>query len=425
MDISFVQMKPVPVKWRKTMTRTDSKGYQLHRGESQRKSDGRYCYSYTDRYGKRRYTYAKTLVKLREKEKEIRRDYEDGIDAEKAKTIEVNHMIERYLRNKPDLKETTKGTYRFLYLHHIHDSIGKRKISDVKYSDIKGFYYSLIIEKELSATTVDHINTLLHPAFQMAVRDELIRLNPTDGVMKEIKGSKYWVENKRKALTIDEQTRFMDFVRENREYTGWCPIITVLLGTGLRIGELLGLVWSDINFEERTLSVTRTMNDSPDGDGICKKRIQTPKTKASIRDIPMISEVNDAFLREYELQKCLGFCEEEIDGVSGFIFSNSAHMVYTDSAINRALHQIVDDYNEQETENAKKENRDPLFLPYFSCHILRHTFCSRLCESEPNPKIAQEIMGHSDIQTTLNIYAGIDKSVKKKSVFNLDGKIIF
>ena len=103
----------------------------------------------------------------------------------------------------------------------------------------------------------------------------------------------------------------------------------------------------------------------------------------------------------------------------------SAHMVYTDSAINRALHQIVDDYNEQETENAKKENRDPLFLPYFSCHILRHTFCSRLCESEPNPKIAQEIMGHSDIQTTLNIYADIDKSVKKKSVFNLDGKIIF
>ena len=100
------------------MTRTDTKGYQLRRGESQRKSDGRYCYSYTDRYGKRHYTYAKSLVKLREKEKEIRRDYEDGIDAEKAKSIEVNHMIERYLRNKPDLKETTKGTYRYVPAPH-------------------------------------------------------------------------------------------------------------------------------------------------------------------------------------------------------------------------------------------------------------------------------------------------------------------
>jgi len=406
------------------MTRTDTKGYQLRRGESQRKSDGRYCYSYTDRYGKRHYTYDKSLVKLREKEKEIRRDYEDGIDAEKAKSIEVNHMIERYLRNKPDLKETTKGTYRYLYLHHIHDTFGKRKIADVKYSDIKGFYYKLIIEKELSATTVDHINTLLHPAFQMAVRDELIRSNPTDGVMKEIKGSKFWEVEKRRALTITEQTNLMKFVRSNREYTGWLPIITVLLGTGLRVGEMLGLIWSDLDFENKTLSVTRTMNDRPDGEGICKKRIQTPKTKASIREIPMVSEVIDAFLTEYELQKCIGFCEEEIDGVSDFVFSNSAHMVYTDGAINRAFRQIVDDFNDQEKMLAKQEHRDPELLPYFSCHILRHTFCSRLCENEPNPKIAQEIMGHSDIQTTLNIYAEVDKSVKKKAMLQLEGKIV-
>lgn len=406
------------------MTRTDTKGYQLRRGESQRKSDGRYCHSYTDRYGKRHYTYAKSLVKLREKEKEIRRDYEDGIDAEKAKSIEVNHMIERYLRNKPDLKETTKGTYRYMYLHHIHDTFGKRKIADVKYSDIKGFYYKLIIEKGLSATTVDHINTLLHPAFQMAVRDELIRSNPTDGVMKEIKGSKFWEVEKRRALTITEQTNLMKFVRSNREYTGWLPIITVLLGTGLRVGEMLGLIWSDLDFENKTLSVTRTMNDRPDGEGICKKRIQTPKTKASIREIPMVSEVIDAFLTEYELQKCIGFCEEEIDGVSDFVFSNSAHMVYTDGAINRAFRQIVDDFNDQEKMLAKQEHRDPELLPYFSCHILRHTFCSRLCENEPNPKIAQEIMGHSDIQTTLNIYAEVDKSVKKKAMLQLEGKIV-
>ena len=406
------------------MTRTDSKGYQLRRGESQRKSDGRYSYNYTDRYGKRHYLYAKSLVKLREKEKEIRRDYEDGIDSEKAKTIEVNHMIERYLRNKPELKETTKGTYRFLYLHHIHDTFGKRKIADVKYSDIKGFYYKLIIEKGLSATTVDHVNTLLHPAFQMAVRDELLRTNPTDGVMKEIKGSKYWVVEKRKALTIKEQTNLMKFVRSNREYTGWLPIITILLGTGLRVGELLGLVWSDLDFENKTLSVTRTMNDRPDGEGICKKRIQTPKTKASIRDIPMVTEVIDAFLTEYELQKCIGFCEEEIDGVSNFVFSNSAHMVYTDGAINRAFRQIVDDYNDMEKVLSKQEKREQEFLPYFSCHILRHTFCSRLCENEPNPKIAQVIMGHEDIQTTLNIYAEVDQSVQQKAMLQLEGKII-
>ena len=97
-----------------------------------------------------------------------------------------------------------------------------------------------------------------------------IRINPTDGVMREIKSSKFWVVEKRKALTIKEQTNLMSFIRSHREYTGWLPIITILLGTGLRIGEMLGLVWSDIDFEAKTVSVTRTMNDRPDGEGICK-----------------------------------------------------------------------------------------------------------------------------------------------------------
>ena len=406
------------------MTKTDSKGYQLRRGESQRKGDGRYCYNYTDRYGKRHYVYAKTLTKLREKEKQIRRDYEDGLDPDKAKMIEVNHMVERYLRNKPDLKDTTKGTYVYLYNHRIKNTIGKRKISDIKYSDIKGFYYKMIIEDGLSGTTVDHVNTLLHPAFQMAVRDGLLRLNPTDGVMNELKRSKYWVVNRRKALTRDEQKRLMDFIRGDRKYTGWLPIITILLGTGVRIGEALGILWSDIDFEKRILTISRTMNDRPDGEGKCRKRIQSTKTTAGNRDIPLVSEVVDAFLTEYEIQKSLGFCEEEIDGLSGFVFSNSEHNVYTEGAVNRALHQITDDYNELEKARAKEEKREPQFLPSFSCHVLRHTFCSRLCENEPNPKIAMVIMGHSDIQTTLNIYAEIDKSVQQQEGLKLEGKII-
>lgn len=141
--------------------------------------------------------YTKTLVDLRKREQEIKKDYADGLDTDKAKSIEVNHMIERYLDNKPELKDTTKGTYMYLYNHLIKDSIGKRKIADVRYSDIKGYYFKLIIEEELSGTTVDHVNTLLQPAFQMAVRDGLLRLNHTEGVMREIKKSKYWVENKR------------------------------------------------------------------------------------------------------------------------------------------------------------------------------------------------------------------------------------
>ena len=123
-------------------------------------------------------------------------------------------------------------------------------------------------------------------------------------------------------------------------------------------GEALGILWSDIDFEKRILTISITMNDRPDGEGKCRKRIQSTKTTAGNRDIPLVSEVIDAFLTEYEIQKSLGVCEEEIDGLSGFVFSNSEHNVYTEGAVNRALHQITDDYNELEVIRAKAGGED-------------------------------------------------------------------
>ena len=81
-------------------------------------------------------------------------------------------------------------------------------------------------------------------------------------------------------------------------------------------------------------------------------------------------------------------------------------------------------YNKEETENAKKERRDPVLLPDFSCHHLRHTFCTRFCENETNLKVIQEIMGHKDIQTTMDIYAEATEEKKQEVVNSLQGKII-
>ena len=105
------------------MARKDSKGYQLRTGESQRK-DGKYCYAYTDRLGKRHYIYSKTLVELREKERQLQRDYEDGLDPAKAKTITVNDMVQRYLDNKNNLATNTKGVYVYLFDHIIKKDFG-------------------------------------------------------------------------------------------------------------------------------------------------------------------------------------------------------------------------------------------------------------------------------------------------------------
>lgn len=109
---------------------------------------------------------------------------------------------------------------------------------------------------------------------------------------------------------------------------------------------------------------------------------------------------------------------------SGFVFSTGEGNVYTPESVNRAIKRIYEDYNKKEEETAKKENREPLLLPHFSCHHLRHTFCTRLCENESNLKVIQSVMGHSDIQTTMDIYAECTAEKKQEVFATLNGKIM-
>ena len=81
-------------------------------------------------------------------------------------------------------------------------------------------------------------------------------------------------------------------------------------------------------------------------------------------------------------------------------------------------------FTKEEIEKAEKEDREPLIIPHFSAHHLRHTFCTRLCENESNLKVIQSIMGHSDITTTMDIYAEATQEKKQEIVANLQGKII-
>ena len=403
-------------------TRKDSRGYLLWRGECQR-SDGRYSYSYTNRKGERHCIYAKSLVDLRKREQQIRRDIEDGIDPWEAERMTVNQIYDTYISQKYNLKETTKTAYNYTYNHYVRESFGTRKLVKVRYTDVKRFYYSLISEKGLSPAVVDNVHTLLHPSFQMAVRDGYIRVNPTEGALGEMKKSYMWVVKKRRALTIPEQKAFMNYLFSNHAYQGWKPVITVLIGTGMRIGECLGLRWSDLDFKKRFISVNHNLVymrlDDEDGN----LHINTPKTSAGERSIPMIEQVYDAFREEYEIQQITGFCTQEIDGYSGFIFTNSSGSITLPSAVNCAIRKIVADYNAEEKEKAQAEKREPFFLPDISAHHLRHTFCTRLCENETNIKVIQSIMGHKDIQTTLDIYADCTEEKKKEVVSNMENKI--
>lgn len=178
-----------------------------------------------------------------------------------------------------------------------------------------------------------------------------------------------------------------------------------------------------MDFENRSISVNHNLvHRRYDEEGGCF-HISTPKTEAGVRTIPMIQEVYDAFLEEYQIQQITGFCTQEIEGYSGFVFASSDGTVTIPSEVNRMIHTVTAEYNKEETANAKKERREPLLLPDFSAHHLRHTFCTRLCENETNLKVIQSIMGHKDIQTTMDIYADCTDEKKKEVLSNMEDKI--
>ena len=391
--------------------RKDNKNRVLKEGESQRK-DGTYDYRWRTAGGKRHSIYVKTLAELREKEEQLQRDKSEGIRTD-AKNVTVNDIYEMWINLKKGLKDNTFQNYQYMYKMFVYPNLGQLKVVKLKRSDVRRFYNMLADERNLKVSTIDSIHTVLHQVLELAVEDDYLRKNPASNVLKELKQAHNFDTEKRKALTMQEQELFLQFLENSRQYRHWKPIFEVMLGTGMRVGEIIGLRWEDIDLDENTISVNHTLvyyNHAKNG---CYFNINTPKTKSSNRIIPMIDSVKQAFLEEKEYQEMVGItCQAVIDGYTNFIFVNRFGNPQNQSTLNKALRRIVRDCNDEILEKSKKAN--PVLLPRFSCHSLRHTFTTRLCETGVNVKVIQDVLGHSDISTTMNIYADATKDLKDK-----------
>lgn len=279
----------------------------------------------------------------------------------------------------------------------------------------------MVTNKGLQINTLESINTVLRPTFQLAVRDDILRKNPVDGAYTEVKKRNGGTKKTRRALTVEQQRAFIEYVAKNPFFYHWYPFFVFLLGTGCRIGEAIGIRWDDVDMKKRTISINHSLTyyvrreDSTK----CEFRVSEPKTAAGVRTIPMMKPVFEALKSEYERQEEEGFCIANIDGMTNFIFTNRFGNPHNPQAVNRAIKRIVDAHNAEEEVAAKKEKREPVMIPRFSCHIFRHTFASRFCENETNVKVIQEVMGHADVSTTMNIYAEANPEVTKEALEKL------
>ena len=398
--------------------RKDNKNRVLKEGEYQR-SSGTYEFKWRDKRGGRHSISAVTLEKLREKELDVLRDVLDGVRVDKN-NLTINDLYNSWIQLKRGLKDNTLVNYKYMYTMFVEPDFGKNKIADLKRSDVRGFYNYLAEERNVKVNTIDNIHTVLHQVLELGVEDDYLRYNPSDNALKELKKARNFGDEKRRALTVAEQELFENFLSKQGQYHRWYPIFIIMLWTGMRVGEITGLRWCDIHLEEETISVNHTLvYYDKKNEERCTFAINTPKTKAGERIIPMLPKVKEAFLMEKKYQEECGLeSKAVIDGYRDFIFINRFGNVQNQGTLNKALRRIIRDCN---FEVLDKENSDKsVILPKFSNHSLRHTFTTRLCEANVNVKAMQEILGHADCATTMDVYAEATRELKKSELINFE-----
>ena len=390
--------------------RRDSRNRVLRTGESQRK-DGRYLYKYVDADGKPQSVYSWKLVAtdkvpagkrdciaLRDKEREIQKSLADGISAAGRK-MTVCELYDRYTTLKGNVKRSTRESRQFVagVLHA--DTLGARDIGSVKPSDAQEWAVRMK-EKGYSYRLINNIKRSLKASFAIAVSDGWVRKNPFDFTLNAVISND---TQARQALTEEQEQAFLQFLQSSPVYRRYYDEILILLKTGLRISEFCGLTVDDIDFADGMINIDHQLLWETNK-GLY---IDTPKSRSSIRKVPMSEQARKAFGRVIAWRG--EPAPYTVDGYSGFLFVSECGKPYLADHYQTVLRRAVQRYNKTHAEQ----------LPKISPHVLRHTFCTRLASKNMNPKSLQYIMGHADINITLNLYAHVSLDAVKAEVVKL------
>lgn len=377
--------------------RRDNKNRILRNGESQN-ADGRYVYKYYDILHKPHFLYSWRLestdklpagrrkdLSLREKIREVQKDLFDGIDSQGG-TMTVLELVRKYISTKTGVKKTTKAGYKTVVNILSKEAFGTIPIKKIRHSDAKLFLIKLPKEDKRSYSSIHSIRGVLRPAFAMAVEDDYIRKNPFDFELVKVIVNDSVI---REAITRAQQRKFLTFIKEDKHYSRYYDGMFILFHTGLRISEFVGLTLGDLDMEHKTIRIDHQLQRGSDG----IKYIESTKTTAGTRVLPMEDEVYKCFKRVIEKRKAPA-TEPVIDGYSGFLFLDK------DGRPMVAMHW--EKYFQHSVEKYNRIYKDE--LPKITPHVCRHTYCSNKARSGMNPKTLQYLMGHSEISITMNTY---------------------
>lgn len=401
--------------------RKDKDGRILPDNVIQRKDDTYMWKKMID--GKQYCEYANTLGEIKQKRNKALYEIEQGTyknkkekkqaAEEKSKyDITLNEWFFQWEKayRQGKLKSSSLHTEHSKYMSAFSDTIGKENIKNIRAIDIT-MLYNKMSNDGYAYSTITRCNSILITMFDDAMSNGIVEGNPARGAVKISKT----LPEERHALSVNEQKRFFDFIENHPVYNKYLPFFSVGFGTGLRIGEILGLTWNDIDFERNIISVNHTLmciNDYAT-DGKMRYHINSPKTKTSNREVPMIPNVSALLLELKNNGTKSDYC---IDGYSDFVFLSKAGKPYLQAKIREKIKNIVIQINKEEDKRTKDKNKDPLYFEYFSPHCMRHTFATRCYENGVKIKAIQKMLGHNSIKMTMDIYTHLDEDTMVQEI---------
>ncbi|WP_370750679.1 tyrosine-type recombinase/integrase [Eubacterium sp.] len=334
--------------------------------------------------------------------------------------ITVNAFRNRWFNTfkVPKIKATSVYPMTRRYERTFGERIGKRKLNSITYFDIQEAINGMMSDG-IGVTTIKDALGSLRECFESAKNNGLIAINPCfDIILPEKTDSK-----QRRFLTVDEQKKFLETAET--EYAWYYPMLKVMLLTGMRISEVGGLCWSDVDYENDIIHIRRALYSQYEY-GERHLRFTTTKTINSVRDIPMMADCKKMLKLQKKnqdrIKKELGkrYRSEYEEGLSDLVFTSSMGSAATRYNVAPIINKIVQSINLQEDYESVQENREPVYMKPVSPHALRRSFCTRCFEAGMNIKVVQKIMGHNNYATTANIYTEVmpDKMNEEIELFN-------
>lgn len=314
--------------------------------------------------------------------------------------MRFSELAEWYFENyaPEELKPTTIMNYKSQYKNHISPFLGHKKLKEITTPLLTEFLRQLGQQYNLNPATIRKIYIVVQSIYRRALQQGFAKENPCQNVIIPKKKD----TGKRYSLTEEETKRFIKLVNEKSWDNDVKRILMLLLFTGMRIGECLGLSWEDVDFEEKTIFIRHTLSHA---NGI--SYLDTPKTESSIRIIAMNATV-EKLLKEQKVYT---------DSLKDVLGDNYAHpeMIFPSGQGNYRDRASVYHSLKRMTKSTEFED--------MTLHKLRHCNATLLLNSGVELKVISEHLGHCDIGVTANIYADVLKKQKIKVAEIIDMKL--